>query len=245
VNARAAAWLAAAMTLAIAACTAAPAASSPSGDAGATPVLERLGYTCASVAFDPAILDGPATGEQGEDAAAAALRAHLATPGSDIDWLPDTDWIRAGGTEIVEFVARRADRSLVYVAVHVTGGTGSVAGWGDCRLRAAVPAGINVATWRLADPAAIDVRTTGFAALVTEGACASGQAPGTRLLPPVIAYQASTVEVLFGVRSQGGLQTCPSNPEVRVDVVLVEPLGGRRLVDVSVFPPGDPASPPA
>lgn len=79
-----------------------------------------------------------------------------------------------------------------------------------------------------------------LAILLVERACASGQAPVGRVLPPVILMDAESVTIVIGVRSAPGGQRCPSNPAFALRVDLPEPLGDRRLLDGSTLPAREP-----
>jgi hypothetical protein len=85
------------------------------------------------------------------------------------------------------------------------------------------------ASWRI-DPGQPPAPRDHFASvLLTEQACASGQSPEGRLLPPEIAYGSDEIVIKLSVREIGG--DCPSNHEFPYTVRLSEPIGERVLVD--------------
>jgi hypothetical protein len=103
---------------------------------------------------------------------------------------------------------------------------------GPCPLQTSLPEHLQVVTWRV-DPAAepLTAEMTSIPVLVTEAACASGKPVGDRLVGPEVVVTDTEVLIAFAARTQGGAQTCPSNPETGVTVELPEPLGDRVLRD--------------
>lgn len=84
--------------------------------------------------------------------------------------------------------------------------------------------------WSL-DPdfATPNAASTELHVLVVESACASGEPPLGRVLPPIVDYAANELHLTIGVRHRGGFANCPSNPSLAVTVVLPEPIGDREL----------------
>ena len=204
-----------------------------------------LRYTCGSFPFDAGALDRAANDELDDTPIAAALRAHLALGGPDIDFLPDEGWRLTGmdGTS-AEFVARDAGGTKV-VEVANDGGGWRVTGWGECRPRRALPGGLGDADWVLAPgQPAIGPDTRQFDALVTERNCASGKSSEGRIAGPDLFQVGGDVLVTFAVRPLPGGGTCPSNPATMVTVDLGEPLGDRRLLDGGSLPARDPTTAP-
>ena len=243
-----------ALALTLGACgEAVPPSETSSLDATATDApFEALDlrYTCGAFPFEPGLLTaGPGDDEQADDPVAAALRAHLAGVGPDIDFLPDTGWHLAGkDAQNAEFVTVGGDLGMKVVVVS-NGENGSdgwkVTGWGQCQPRLQLPTGLGSAEWAF-DPAQPkpDATTQVFDAMVTEMSCNSGQPADGRIVGPQIVKSADTVLVIFAVRPRpGDFQTCPSNPSTRIRVDLGEPLGERELLDGGRLPPGDPTQP--
>lgn len=231
------------LALLIAGCEPTASGPAPTG-AAANPGFfdaQQLRYTCGEFPFDPAILEQPGTAERAGTPQAAALLVQLAPGAPEGDWLPDTGWHLVGqDADSAEFVvqAGQAENGEIYSLSVEQGPAGwKASGWGGCRPALEMPVGIGLAEWRLdpADPVpGPDTRV--FAALVTERACASGQPPVGRVVGPAIVARAGEVRVVFGVRTQPGGHNCPSNPSIRVQVDLGEPLGDRRLVDPVLWP---------
>jgi hypothetical protein len=124
-----------------------------------------------------------------------------------------------------------AEPNLAFMEVENDGSewrwAGSSIGEG-CPLEVMVPTGLNVVDWRL-DPSSDSLTTasTFIHVLVTERACASGQAIGNRLLGPQVIVTDTNVLIAFAAQPQGGIQTCPGNPETAVTIELSGPIGSR------------------
>ncbi|NHZ70783.1 MAG: hypothetical protein GWP18_03995 [Proteobacteria bacterium] len=103
---------------------------------------------------------------------------------------------------------------------------------GDCPLEVMPPVGLNAVDWRL-DPTAGPPTPDGTTihVLVTERACASGQAMGERLLGPQVIVTDAEVLIAFASRTLGGPQNCQGNPDTAVTIELSGPLGGRALAN--------------
>jgi hypothetical protein len=198
--------------------------------------------TCGGPGFPLSVLDAPGGAENGTDAAAEALRDHLATSDLEIDWLPDTGWKEAVRTDdMVVFIAEAlpgGEPSLVQVSVEHRDGSWRVGGWSGCSLQADVGPDLGLASFRVAPDVDLTPDMTEIEVLVTERACNSGEDASGRIEEPVATVGAESVTVVFAVRPRGGAQDCPSNPETPYVLVLDEPLGDRVLLDGSeVCPP--------
>lgn len=213
-------------------------ASSPVGSGAISGELE-LRYTCGTFGFDPALLAEAGNAEQGADPIAAALRAHLETPGLDFEWLPDTGWVLVGSDDRkADLIARDGVGSLASVSLENGPDGWRVSGWGECGPSLALPPGLNSASW-VPDPEdpMPNAATRAFMALVTERECASGQPSVGRVVGPVLLVDAERVLVAFAVRAlPGGFQTCQGNPSTPVHIDLGQPLGDRELVDAGHLP---------
>jgi len=221
----------------------------PSGSgASAAPSNDPLAlrYSCGRFNFGPEILGhGPGSAERDPNPAAEALRRHLALPGPDIDFLPDTGWILAGiDAQDAEFIALGGDLGMKSVSVENGPSGWKVSGWGDCSPRIVLADGLGAAEWHF-DPGAPvpGPETRIFDVLVTEMSCASGRPADGRIVGPAIVASDDLVLVMFAVRPLPGGQNCPSNPSTRVTIDLGEPLGDRALLDGGRLPPGDPTKP--
>ena len=93
------------------------------------------------------------------------------------------------------------------------------------------------ATWWL-DPASlpIDPKATRLRGFVQELACASGRSPEGRILKPDVDYGADALTVTFSIAPLPGDQDCQGNEPFGVIFELVEPVGGRPILDGSTTP---------
>lgn len=73
--------------------------------------------------------------------------------------------------------------------------------------------------------------------LVTEQACAGGQAAEGRVQLAMLTESEDTVDVAIGVEPLTGEVTCQSNPPTPFVVELDAPLGERDVRDIAVEPP--------
>ena len=102
------------------------------------------------------------------------------------------------------------------------------------------PAEVGPATWAFAPGQDIGPETSEFVAMVTEGACASGQSSEDRIAEQQLDLEPGRIVVTFRVRRLDGVQECPGNPPSAVQVDLGEPLGDRLLLDGGREPPAEP-----
>lgn len=221
---------------------------SPSGPASVDPSVELpldpdvLGLTCGEEpAFHPALLEVAGRAEADGDAAAAELRAYVAS--SRDPNLPSTGWTRVAQlADYVQFVAPgRFESGWAVLAFALRDGRWDMAVAGQCRLGPAVPDGVSIAKWRLdpAFPAPAPADRTAHV-LLTEQACASAQSPEGRVLPPLVVAGPNGVTITILVRNTPGGADCPGNPEFAMAVDLPEPLGGQSLFDGGTFPATGP-----
>lgn len=214
------------------------ASAEASAEADLQPAITRV--TCGGPSFDLAVLDQPGGAELADDPAAAALRGHLTAGNVETDWLPDEGWIEATRTEVmVQYVARGGGAPLSAVTVELRDGHWTIGGWAQCRPRAEVAPGVNLAMFRVAPHEELMPETTKVDVLVTELACNSGQDASGRILRPRIISGADSVTVVMTVRPRGGGQECPDHPETPFVLELPEPLGDRLLLDGSEVPARD------
>ena len=243
------------VALLLAACSVAPPpSSSPPASGSTAPASEApvepptpldpdvIGLTCGTgPAFHPALLEGPGRAETEGDAAGAALRAYVAGPeGAGI---PDTGWTRVAQlADYVQFVAPGAfDSGWAILAFALRDGRWELGVVGECHLGPAVPDGVSIAEWRL-DPALPDPAQGDriIHVLLNERACASGQSPEGRVLPPAIVVDAERVTITILVRNVPGGADCPGNPDFAMPIDLPGPVGAWPLFDGGVFPPFGP-----
>lgn len=215
----------------------------PTGELPLDPGI--LGLTCSdNLIFHPALLQAPGHAETDPDAAAQALRVYIAEIGFATH--PRSGWVRTAQTaDRAQFIAQDPDGDRWFVLGFVTRqGNWRIDLAGKCQPEIVPPAGVNRAEWRL-DPAfpAPAVGDQQVHVLIHEQACASGQSPEGRVLPPIVASSPTAMTIAILVTSRPGDQDCPGNPEFALTVDLPEPLGGRTLLDGAVFPPRDVTKP--
>jgi len=215
------------------------AVTQPSSDQPEQPFTRA---TCGGPpAFHPGVMDQQGGTEQGDDPAAAALRAALA-PGEDIDdTLPDRGWIEVTRTEsMVKFLARGGDGpGLAIVTVVPRDGQWTLDRAGRCELLPEIRAGLDLAMFRVAPGEELTPEMTEVDVLVTELACSSGQDADGRIRVDRIIPGDSSVIVVIATAPRGGDHECPDNPETPFLLQLPEPLGDRALLDAYSLPPRD------
>ena len=217
----------------------------PSGTPTVPAELDALRYTCGRFPFEAALISAPARNdEEAATPVAAALRAHLAIPGPDTDFLPDRGWTLVGADATgAEFVTLGGDLGMKSVSLESGPSGWRVSGWGDCKPRLLLPAGVGNAEWTWGGPGSPGPDTQGFEALLSEMSCAGGQSPLGRILGPDVIVTPDAVIVIFAVRRLGGAQTCQGIAPTRIAVDLGQPLGDRKLLDGGRLPYGDPLVP--
>lgn len=208
----------------------------PSSTWGSDPAISRV--ACDDVAFDLALLDRPGRAENAGDAAAVALRQHLAS-GMETDFLPAAGWIEAVRTESRVLFIAPIEGGLARVDMKLEGGHWRASGWGGCTLRPEIPLGMNIATFRVAPGETLTAETTELDVLVTEVECNSGEDARGRVQEPAVIRSAESMTVIFTVVARPGGHDCQSNPETPFRLLLPEPLGDRVLLDGSSIPPRD------
>lgn len=205
-----------------------------------------LGLTCGDdLAFHPSLLGVAGQAESDGDAAADALRSEINGSAPEMG-LPRTGWVRVAQlADRVQFVAPdRAGDGWFVVGLTMRDGRWTLGLMGECQPEVVLPAGVGRAEWRLDPgfprPAGGDRQ---IHVLINEQACASGQSPEGRVLPPIVAPSETAMTIVILVTPRPGGQDCPGNPDFAMTVELPEPLGGRPLLDGAVFPPRDVTKP--
>jgi hypothetical protein len=197
--------------------------------------------------FPAGALAGVGHAELGNDPPAAVLRAIIAE-GGDPDIFPDHGWHRVrSDPDVVAFVAQGPGDPAWVLVEAAPGPDGWMAdGYGACHLQPVLPAGIYHADfWLDPDAAAPGPDATTLHGLIVERACANGKPPTGRVRPPIVVYGETTVTITVTVSEIPGGADCPGNPSVPITIELSQPLGGRTILDGSVFPPRDTSGPPA
>ena len=205
---------------------------------GPTSRLPSAQYQCNRFPFDPATIDRPGVAERADDDRAKALVAFLQVGDVESASLPDVGWHLVGSDATASEFVVHSTQGYSSIQMSNEGGSWLVAGWGGCTPELVVPDGARAATWQLPVDAALPAAdATSFDVLVFERRCASGQPADGRVRTPEIAYEADRILIAFGITppTEGG--DCQAAPPTRVTVQLKEPLGGRSLFDVGVWPP--------
>ena len=224
-----------------------PATSSPAASSSVAPSLkidpERPVevVTCGGPSFPVDLIDEPGNAETFGDPAAEALRQLIGS--TEAFWLPKTGWREVVRTDdTVLYLGEEvnvAQPSWAQVMVEFSGEEWEVTGWGTCTLQADVGPGMGFASYRVDPAVELDPGMTEIQVLVTERACNGGRDARGRIAEPRILLGDDAITVVFAVRPNEGMATCPSNPETPYVLVLPEPIGNRTLLDGSEVPPRD------
>ncbi len=198
--------------------------------------------------FTPATITNPTPFDAIDHPAAHLMVEVIADPpaiSSMIDTsasMPTGDWfvLDASGADTAMFALNRGlEPGFLTTALFEETASGWVfLGWDPtCDPEVALPEGANRIDVAF-DPAfgSPQPSDTTLHLLVTEQACASGEAVGDRLRGPQVVESDTEVAVAFAAVSQTGMFTCPGNPSTPVTVELSQPLGDRTVVDGLTYP---------
>lgn len=231
----------------------------PSPSPLAAPVSAGPQAACGGQTFPGRALTAPTGAETGDAPHAAALRAFLATPNVDAEFLPDSGWRLAN--EAVGRALYLADDpappppderpSFVYVALEegaetrlvdgtLLGAEGwGIEGWGGCVPQRVVRDG-SAADWVPAGTPAPTSSTLDV--LVHEVECSGSRDITGLIRPPEVIETDDEVVVTFTVEPlppADGYE-CAGNPSTPYTVQLDAPLGERTLLDGHFVPPAPP-----
>lgn len=205
--------------------------------------------SCGSIAYAPSAFDNPTGAELGDDDAAKALRDLIENP-DGIEGIPESGWRRLFDSDALVVFGSGEPRNdgtedgLVEVSLK-DDGAGFVfyqSAYG-CTPLAHVP-GRSVVEFVIPKGAAVTADSTAVAVLVTEMQCTGGVPVGDRLGKPLVRYGPATIEVLFTARPlDGEVFTCIGNQPSSTTLHLDEPIGERRILDLSGYPPRDATKP--
>lgn len=210
--------------------------------------LSRLEVGCDSIRYPTSALAGPTGAESANDSAAAALRALIAEP-VDVDPLPPSGWRRLyDDGEMVVFgadipVSHAQPAGIIELTFERHGdGFRIRSSANGCLPRPHVP-GRSLVEFTVASGSRLTPEATSIDIVATELVCTSGTPLDDRLEPPTVHYSDTAVEVLMTAAplngDEGEAFTCVSNPAATTTLKLDEPLGRRRLLDLSAYPPRD------
>ncbi len=124
-----------------------------------------------------------------------------------------------------------------YARLEMHNGKWAPVGWGQCNVELEAK-GWGNASFRIDPKAPPDPSSDRVVVKATENACAGGAPPTGRDVQAVILDEkANSVSVVILVEPTSGATDCPSNPSFPFEVQLAAPLGDRRILDASVYPP--------
>ncbi|WP_129784760.1 hypothetical protein [Promicromonospora panici] len=201
-------------------------------------------YLCQGTPVPAAVLTDGATADQLGDEAAAALE------GASVPDIEPEQWRVLTETSTEVYLIRELPEprdSDGERRTHELLGAGWVdeteeggEGWqllrhGDCALRYDL-GGLGDAIVALDPDNPPDAASSQVHLLITEIECAGGKPADGRVTLERLAQLEDRVELVIGVETPEGDQTCPSNPPTPFTVELDEPLGDRTLLDVAVYP---------
>ena len=129
------------------------------------------------------------------------------------------------------------DPPYASMRIEMRDGRWAPVGWGQCRIELEAD-GWGNARFVVDPKTPSDPTADRISVLATENACADGQAPEDREVRSVILDQDErSVSIAILVEPTKGATTCQGNPAFPFEVKLGSPLGERKIVDASVFPP--------
>ena len=185
----------------------------------------------------------------GDDDAAKALR-HLIESPDGIEDIPESGWRRLfDSDDAVVFGSGEplndgSEQGLVEVSLKDDGdGFAFYQSAHGCTPRAQVP-DRSVVEFAIAEGADLAPGSTAVEVLVTEMQCTGGAPVDDRLSEPLVRYGPTTIEVLFTARPlEGEAFSCIGNQPSPATLHLDEPVGERRILDLSGYPPRDATAP--
>ena len=201
-------------------------------------------YLCQGTPVPAAVLTDGATADQLGEEAAAAL------DGASVPDIEPEQWRVLTETSTEVYLIRELPEprdSEGEQRTHELLGAGWVdeteeggEGWqllqhGDCALRYDL-GNLGDAIVVLDPDNPPDAASSQVHVLVTEVACAGGERADGRVRLERLAQLEDRIELVIGVETPEGDQTCPSNPPTPFTVELDEALGDRTLLDVAVYP---------
>jgi hypothetical protein len=200
---------------------------------------------CGSFAYPPSAFDGPLGAELADDDAAEALRGLIDDP-DGIEGIPKSEWRRLyDKDDIVVFGSGEplndgTEQGLVEVALKEDGdGFAFYQSEYGCTPLAQVP-DRSVVKFVIAEGEGPGPESTALEVLVTEMQCTSGAPVDDRLGQPLVRYGPTTIEVLLTATPlEGESFNCIGNPPSPTTLHLDEPIGERRVLDLSSYPPRD------
>ena len=228
--------------ISLAACATAPDRTPSSRDEAASPsaTVGVALYACGGPPFAPETLNQPSDNLDDQELV-AAFHNFLAHPNIRGERLPKAGWRVIGRDETHAWFLGHTDGGPPFHEAYFKRFPDGwrVQGWGGCQPYR-VREGFNPAAWTLDLSAGPPTHEDSeFGALVSELACHGFESEADRIATPEVVYTDSDITVTFIVRAASGdaVSGCPGTAPVPVRVELVEPIGRRRLLDGSIYPP--------
>lgn len=189
--------------------------------------------------FESYVLTAPTGGEDERHPSAAALRSALGTT-VDGEYVPIAGYVLVARDATMALYLTQRSTGYFAVLVRPVGEDGastwSVEDADVCQPELALGVARG-GEWELDSSAGEPTaESTRLSLLVTERACASGQAPDGRIREPFVREAEDWVGIGWAIEPLTGGQDCQGNPSVPVTVTLERPLGDRVLLDLGTFP---------
>ena len=194
--------------------------------------LDRRGYSCSG--YPPAypLADPYEPEEVPEEVWAAVEDVGPIDPGLTMPTPENSQAVELTETRVF-FLTK--ERPYSYTVMEKGDKGWEWAGGGDCRLQAVAGPGLEPAEWWL--PKAPDPDDTVLKAEAMQIACASGAKRKPEEFAAEVTENEEEIQVAMFVEPlEGNAFECPGNPSTPVTIELGEPVGDRRIVDVSVYP---------
>jgi len=102
---------------------------------------------------------------------------------------------------------------------------------GECRLRYALPDGLDYVNLWLDPEQPPDPTSATVHVLVSQESCSGGVSGIEQMQPPEVIETDDVVRVALGVVPPEGVQSCPGNELAPITIELSSPLGDRELLD--------------
>jgi hypothetical protein len=129
------------------------------------------------------------------------------------------------------------DPPYAYARLEMRDGRWTPVGWGQCNVELGAK-GWATASFRIDPKSAPDPSSAQLLVQATENSCADGAPPTGRAVQAVVVDEnPNSISIVILVEPMRGAADCPSNPPFPFEVQLGAPLGDRRILDASVYPP--------
>lgn len=209
------------------------------GEARTTSGAEGLYGSCGGVQFDQ--LPPDASQFPAYESWSDVDRTGLGGEASFFEeFVGEYDWFVADRSQDSQMLfgqprGAEKDPPYAYASLELRDGEWTPVGWGQCRIELAAEGWGNARFVMAGTP---DPDSERIAVRATEMACAGGMPPTDRDVRAVVLDENdSAVSIVILVEPSKGGSTCPGNPAFPFEVQLDAPLGQRKFIDASVYPP--------